>query len=216
MNENYCIYEENNYGYYAEDFNCYKIWCGSNSKRHLIGRALSETVRDALKMYKIKGVSVKIEQYIGGQSLYITIKAKPTDFISKAEYIENGDYRKIIKARFFYEGVRETNGKKEYIRNNDLDAIFNASPEEQERMLRTHRSCEYDHIREQDELKTWECLEICTKDFLHKLEKVEGTVKSFNYSKSHDYTGYHETNFYSHYCIKPTQLYVAEETETNN
>lgn len=216
MNENYYIYEKNKYGYYAEDFGGYKIWSGNNSNRFLYGRQLSQTIRDALKMYKIKGVSIKIEQFTGGQALYITIKAKPTDFISKTEYIENGDYREIIKARFFYEGVKETNGKKEYIRNNDLDAIFNASPEEQDKMLRIHRSCEYDYIREQEALKPWECLEICTKEFLYKLEKVEGTVKSFNYSKDHDYTDYHETNFYSHYCIKPTQPYIAEEAENNN
>ena len=211
MNENYYIYEKNKYGYYAEDFSGYKIWSGNNSKRHLYGRALSETIRDTLKMYKIKGASVKIEQYIGGQSLYITLKAKPTDFINKTKYIENGDYRKIIKEGFFYEGVKEDNGKKEYIRNNDIDVIFNASsPEEQEKMLRTHRSCEYDYIREQEELNPCDCFEICTTEFLHKLKKVEGTVMSFNHTKDNDYINFHEELFDLHYYIKPTEPYIAE------
>ena len=217
MKENYYFYEKNEYGYYAEDFGGYKIWSGNNSNRYLYGRELSQTVREALKAEKVKGVGIKLDNFNEGQALHITIKAKPTDFISKTEYIENGDYGNIIRAGFFYEGVRENNGKKEYIRNKDIDLIFNApSPEEQEKMLRTHRSYEYDYIREQEELRPWDCLGICTKEFLHKLEKIEGTVMSFNYTKNNDYTDYHEFLFYSHYYIKPTQLYIAEETDNNN
>jgi hypothetical protein len=64
-------------------------WDGSNSRRSdLYGAGLSKAIREALKGDGIKGVTVSVKTYTGGQSITLKITATPRDYLELAEYID--------------------------------------------------------------------------------------------------------------------------------
>ena len=168
---------------------------GNNAFRSLYGAELSKAIRQALKEDGIKGVSVRVQTYTGGQSITLTIKAKPTDYVPMLEYVENAEWRDIAP----FDQVEDP------LHPGHTFYWYDVDPDEQESLR--YRVAEK-HMRDfatgNRQINHY-CLERYTEfkpEFLKKLQRINQIVTSFNYDESNSQVDYFDCGFYPHWYIK--------------
>ncbi len=180
-------------------------WYGNHSKQYLHGAELSKAIREAFKTAGIKGVSVSCKTYSGGQSLTITVKTNPSDFISESEYINN--YSVDLSNYWIYTSANTSFSTKDYYEkftSDDREIARQAAAEYEYKILtQQERSINHYYL---------EKYTVGTKEFCEKLRLINRIVKSFNYDDSNSQVDYFDTNFYYDICTKPAANKAKECT----
>lgn len=203
------IIKETESGYYYEGYLGTTAWRGNKSDKSLYGSELSKAIRDDLKKAGIKNVSVKIDTFSGGQHLYLTLKATPSDYVSKEEFIKNYDINKAMNGEIRYgESYTDT------IRINDFCKL---PAEEQKEKLDYHKNYMYDYLRREDKLdaEARYSEDIFAKDFQQKIERIQAVVNAYNHEDINGMADYFHTNFYASYDVKPTEPYITKQDRDN-
>lgn len=166
---------------------------GSKSNKYLYGSDLSAAVRADLKAAGIKGVTVKCHTYAGGQSLDVTCKFAPGDYLPRSEFIEN--YRIRGNCYWIYTGSDSIH----------IDSYYAADAAEQERIRIAAAAYAYDTATTtEQQIHHVSRVDYLTAEAQEKLERVNAIVAAYNYDCSNAMVDYFETNFYWTIYIKPT------------
>lgn len=178
-------------------------WYGNHSKQYLHGAELSKAIREAFKSAGIKGVSVSCKTYSGGQSLTITVKTNPSDFVSESEYINNytvefSDYWVNTSANTSF----STRDYYEKFTSDDREIARQAAAQYEYKIL-TQQERSINHY-------FLEKYKVGTKEFCEKLRLINRIVKSFNYDDSNGQVDYFDTNFYYTIYTKPAIIKSKE------
>ena len=168
---------------------------GSKSNRYLHGSDLSAAIRADIKKAGIKGVTVKVKTYTGGQTITATVKVAPADFIPFDQYLEN--YRISGSTAWIYFG----NGSSEYIH---ADKYWSADGDEQERIRRAAAAWDYHKATTEEKAYTMRWIDFLTPEAKSKVEQVDALIAAYRYDCSNSMVDYFDTNFYYDVCLKPT------------
>nr|DAL30128.1 MAG TPA_asm: hypothetical protein [Caudoviricetes sp.] len=166
---------------------------GAKSNRRLYGAELSAAIRADIKAAGIKGVTVKVKEFSGGQEITATIKGSAADCADRAEYIDKwtpggrnwidlGDDG-TISARDFYameDGQNEIRMKAAAI---EYDA----------------RTCAGFHSVNQYHIDSYTEF---TPEFIAKINAVNAIIRNYNYDDSNSMVDYFDTNFYYDLYVK--------------
>ncbi len=166
---------------------------GAKSNRRLYGAELSAAIRADIKAAGIKGVTVKVKGFSGGQEITATIKGRAADCADRAEYIDKwtpcgrnwidlGDDG-TISARDFYameDGQNEIRMKAAAI---EYDA----------------RTCAGFHSVNQYHIDSYTEY---TPEFIAKINAVNAIIANYNYDDSNSMVDYFDTNFYYDLYVK--------------
>lgn len=166
---------------------------GAKSNRRLYGAELSAAIRADIKAAGIKGVTVKVKGFSGGQEITATIKGRAADCADRAEYIDKwtpggrnwidlGDDG-TISARDFYameDGQNEIRMKAAAI---EYDA----------------RTCAGFHSVNQYHIDSYTEY---TPEFIAKINAVNAIIRNYNYDNSNSMVDYFDTNFYYDLYVK--------------
>lgn len=166
---------------------------GAKSNRSLYGADLSAAIRTDIKAAGIKGVTVKVKEFSGGQEITATIKGSAADCADRAEYIDKwtpggrnwidlGDDG-TISARDFYameDGQNEIRMKAAAI---EYDA----------------RTCAGFHSVNQYHIDSYTEY---TPEFIAKINAVNAIIRNYNYDDSNSMVDYFDTNFYYNLYVK--------------
>ena len=163
---------------------------GANSNKHLYGAELSAEVRNALKAAGIKGASVKIQSYSGGQHLYITVKTTEADLVPLDEYIAN--YRVKAGWGWIWTGEESIH----------VDAYYSMEAEAQEATRVLAATADYNKALKGQDINQYhiDSYTVFKPEFINKLEAINSIVSSYRYDASNSMVDYFDTNFY--YTIK--------------
>lgn len=167
----------------------------------LFGADLSAGIRAAFKECGIKGATVKVSTYSGGQSITVTVKAKPAEFLTVDEmtqklsvldtesfgWVYDPDARQSVD---MWEAAEWDNDKKQrcirtYAEN-----------------LRTRYSGKYGNNINQyhiDEIKEMR------PELRRKLAKIKSICDSFNYSRTNIMVDYFDCGFYLEIRVKEVE-----------
>lgn len=164
---------------------------GSKSNRYLFGADLSAAIREDLKKAGINGATVKCHTYAGGQSITVTYKTTPVDYIPFAQYLEA--YRVSCSGWITYgEGAGEFIHAEKY---------FTLDRAEQERIWEAAARYEYtkattqeSRSRSRDHLKT---------ETNAIIDRIDAIVSAYRYDCSNSMVDYFDTNFYYDIVLKP-------------
>lgn len=166
---------------------------GAKSNRRLYGAELSAAIRTDIKVAGIKGVTVNVKEFSGGQEITATIKGSAADCADRAEYIDKwtpggrnwidlGDDG-TISARDFYameDGQNEIRMKAAAI---EYDA----------------RTCAGFHSVNQYHIDSYTEY---TPEFIAKINAVNAIIRNYNYDDSNSMVDYFDTNFYYDLYVK--------------
>lgn len=190
------VISKNEQGCFYEGYMGAVGWKGKKSQLYLWGSDLSKAIRAELKEHKIKGVYVSCKTYSGGQSLYMTIMANESDYVTREEFLSNYDIN--------YSGVELVYGDS-YSDKIDKDEYYNLSREEQKIIQYRHKNYLYDYYKNQERLSIDSLygLELLfTKEFLSKIEKIKLIVSEYNHSENNGMVDYFDNNFFDWYAVK--------------
>ena len=175
-------------------------WDGSNSRRSdLYGAGLSKAIREALKGDGIKGVTVSVKTYTGGQSITLKITATPRDYLELAEYIDATHIWDFSAFGWIVDTDSETG---ERVSDYDVNAWSEEKRQrvhaelarrDLESMKGEHAQLNHFHI---DKYKVFR------PDFIKKLHRIAQIVDSFNYDDSNSMVDYFDRGFYESWYIK--------------
>lgn len=172
---------------------------GSNAFRPLYGVELSKAIREALKSEKIKGVSVRVSTYTGGQSITLTIKATPADYVPMGKYIETAQWRDLAPFDWVEDPLRP--GRTVYwydLDPEEADSLKHRVAEKHMRDFMTgNRQLNHYYLERYTEFKP---------EFLEKLRRINQIVTSFNYDESNSMVDYFDCGFYAHWYIKNEEV----------
>lgn len=172
---------------------------GAKSNRHLYGADLSAAIRADIKAAGIKGVSIRVKEYFGGQNITATIKATAADLVGRESYIKAYQPRgnwvdlesgECISWRTYWDRLNEqsaADGVPEIQRSAGGLAYDNATS------TSCHHQINQYHISAYTEY---------TPAFLAKLEAVNAIIKNYNYDDSNSMVDYFDTNFYYTLAVK--------------
>lgn len=167
---------------------------GSKSHKHLYGADLSAAVREDLKKAGIKGASVKIHTYAGGQNLTVTYKTFESDYIPFEEYLENFRIR-------YSSWITYGTGAGEFMHG---EKYFSLSMEEQEDIRRRAAAYEYTKATTEGSTPRLDRIDWLTAAAKSVVERIDAIVSAYRYDCSNGMVDYFETNFYYDICLKPS------------
>lgn len=165
---------------------------GSKSNRHLYGADLSAAIRADLKTAGIKGASVKVKSYSGGQSITVTVKVTPSDFIPYDQYVSNYQISGSTAWIYFSDS--------EYIH---CDKYWEADADEQERIRQAAASWEWQKATTREHGYIPRHIDWLTYEAMEKLNRIDSIVIAYRYDCSNSMVDYFDTNFYYDINIKP-------------
>lgn len=168
---------------------------GSKSHKYLYGADLSAAVRQDLKHADIKGVTVKIKTYSGGQTLTATVKLDPADYIPFEKFVDN--YRINGSQAWIYFG----SGSDEYMHS---DKYWSSSAEEQERIRCAAAAYDWQRYTTREVNQTIRSIDFLTDSTMATLRKIDGIISAYRYDCSNGMVDYFDTNFYYDIVLKPT------------
>ena len=166
---------------------------GSKSNHYLFGPDLSAAIRADIKKAGIKGVTVKVKTYSGGQSIAATVKVAPDEFIPFDQYLES--YRITGSTAWIY----FDNG--EYIH---CDKYWAADADERERIRRAAAEYDYRNATTKENNYRNTHSDHLTQAARAKIEQVEALIAAYRYDCSNSMVDYFDTNFYYDVYLKPT------------
>lgn len=165
---------------------------GSKSNRHLYGADLSAAVREDLKKAGIKGASVRVHTYSGGQNLTVTLKCTPEDYLSFAEYLER--YR--ITGSQAWINLSPS----EYIHS---DKYWAADSDERERIRVAAARYDYEKATTKEQCHRIGWVDWLTDAAKKRMEQVDAIINAYRYDCSNSMVDYFDANFYYDICLKP-------------
>lgn len=178
-------------------------WDGSNSHRHLYGAELSAAIRADLKKHGVKGVTVKVSTYSGGQHITATIKATAGDFIPLEVWKQT---KTIYDLKGYSDDVSVEAGT--YNRMSVWE-VQNLDEDEQRRIFDLNAAQRYnyqtcgDNSLNQFYLDNYDTF---TPAFAAKVKAVNSCINSYRYDDSNGMVDYFDTNFYYDIAIKRIDL----------
>ncbi len=166
---------------------------GAKSNRRLYGAELSAAIRADIKAAGIKGVTVKVKEFSGGQEITATIKGSAADCADRAEYIDKwtpggrnwidlGDDGMMSACDFY----AMENGQNE-IRMKAAAIEYDA------------RTCAGFHSVNQYHIDSYTEY---TPEFIAKINAVNAIIRNYNYDDSNSMVDYFDTNFYYDLYVK--------------
>lgn len=167
---------------------------GSKSNHHLYGSSLSAAVREDLKKAGIKGTSVKIKTYSGGQTLTVTVKVAAEDYIPYEQYLDN--YRITGSQAWITLGP----GVGELIHS---DQYWAADGDEQERIRQTAAAYQWQKLTTQETAPRVSWIDWLTEEAKRKIERIDAIIRAYRYDCSNGMVDYFDTNFYYDIYLKP-------------
>lgn len=173
-------------------------WDGNKSGKYLYGAELSKAIREELKRQGIKGVSVSCKTYSGGQEVLIKVKAAAEDFVSREKYVN--DY---VSGEFGFNSYWFQTENGESVHRNDLFGSKYSS-DEQQRILRSHATREYDYaVSHATDINHYriEDNKIYTEAFRAKLSRINAVLDAYHYDDSNSMVDYFDTNFYRNITV---------------
>lgn len=163
---------------------------GSKSNKWLFGADLSAAIRSDLKKAGIKA-TVKVHSYAGGQSITVTYKTTPADYIPFDQFMEA--YRVSCSGWITYGA-----GSADFIHS---EKYFTLSREEQDDIhdraaryayetatTKESRSANRDHL---------------TQAAVDTISRIDSIVSAYRYDCSNSMVDYFDTNFYYDIVLKP-------------
>lgn len=161
-------------------------WDGVKSHKHLHGADLSAAIRQDIKSAGIKGATVSVKTYSGGQSITVRVKLSADDFVSKSEFvnsfelgdcywIETGDVEQSIHSSVFWAAD-----------STERNRIFRAAAEYAYTKATTRKQNCYRADRAQ----------AVNESCKARLQLVQDIIESYNYDDSNGMVDYFDTNFY--------------------
>ena len=173
-------------------------WDGINSGKPLYGAELSQAIRDAIKRDGIKGVTVAVKMFSGGQEIKVTVKAAPTDFVSLDEYIAATRGKDFSAWGWI---VDPDTGDTVHI-----DTMYQWDVEKCERFHRAAAEAEYrkmtEHANQINDNRI-DSYKMFAPGFISKLHRIRLITNSFNYDDSNSQVDYFDRGFYEWFYIKP-------------
>jgi hypothetical protein len=165
---------------------------GAKSNRYLFGSDLSAAIRQDLKAAGIKGATVKAHTYAGGQSLKVTVKLSPSDFVELAEFVDS--YRVTGSQAWIYDGSESIH----------RDRYWAASAEEQERIRTAAAVYEYNRYTTSESNYNARHDSFLTAAAIKKIAAIDSIVAAYRYDCSNSMVDYYDTNFYYDIVLKPS------------
>lgn len=182
------LYEEKEIGEFSEGYMGSTKWTGVNSHEYLYGAELSKAIRKALKDNGVKGVTVRVHTFSGGQEITATIKTTAEDYVSLDEFKENVRRSDVING-----WIKGMDGSDMY-----SDEYYDLSKEEQDAVYNYNAELLYDNMIKDRQMMQYdlECSHAAKPELVNKLHKVNAIIMSFNYDDSNSMVDYFDTNFY--------------------
>lgn len=174
-------------------------WDGSNSGRFLYGAELSQAIRDAIKRDGIKGVTVAVKTFAGGQEIKVTFKAAPSDFVSLDEYITATQGKDFSAWGWITD---PDTGDTVHV-----DTMYAWDSEKRARFHRAAAEAEYRKMTEHPNQINDNCIDsykMFTPRFIAKLHRIRLITNSFNRDDSNSQVDYFDRAFYEWFYIKPS------------
>ena len=171
---------------------------GSNSKLNLYGANLTKAIREAFKKCGIKGVTVKMHSYSGGQSVYFTITPAAGDLVTLEDYIKNSSIQDFARHTW----IQDPENNYESIK---FDYAVSELPQEElDRLIRANAKDTYERFTSGGNINEYSVNDekIFTDQFKAKFHKIRQIVSSFNYDDSNSMVDYFNRGFYEHYKLK--------------
>lgn len=166
---------------------------GSKSNQHLYGADLSAAIRADLKNAGIKGVTVKVHSYAGGQSITATMKTFEGDYIPYEQFLE--DFR--IKGNCYWIQVSPSESI-------HCDQYWSADGERQEEIRKAAAFYEYSKYTTQESTPRLGWINWLTDAAKKKFERIDAIISAYRYDCSNGMVDYFDTNFYYDICLKPS------------
>lgn len=167
---------------------------GSKSNRHLYGADLSAAVRADLKAAGIKGTSVRVHSYAGGQSLSVTVKTTAEDVLTPEAFTEtytiSPSYDWIytdcggVSVNDFYAMTAE---QQEEVRRQAARYAYHKEVESE---------CDINHYHP-DKYQGF------SETGRKKLQTILSIIEAYRYDESNSMVDYFDTNFYFDITTKP-------------
>lgn len=173
-------------------------WDGSNSHRNLYGADLSKAIREALKKDGQKGVTIRVSTYSGGQSITVTVKATPADYLSLDEYTAATKLTDFACCGWLDDLDTET--------RISVDDLYQLDADRCQRLHRQLAARDYRYMTEASTRTLnhfhLDDYKLFTPAFMARLHRIRLIVDSFNYDDSNSMVDYFERGFYEHFYIK--------------
>lgn len=172
-------------------------WDGYKSHKSLYGAELSKAIRQDIKAHGIKGATVRVHEYSGGQSIRVTVKAKESDFIPFEEWKKG---RRI----FDFATCHGT-----WLIENDVtykqitvDEYLTLDETEQDRIFEVNAKHAYYSERRSQAVQYTDGYSTFTDELKAKIDKINSIVLTFRYDDSNGMVDYFNTNFYYNIELK--------------
>lgn len=178
----------NNVGKCSEGYMGAVKWEGSNSHKFLYGAELSKAIREELKASGIKGVSVRVHTFSGGQEITATIKT------TAADYVDYDEFAKYVEVSDVISGwIKDLDGSDMF-----YEEFYALDKEKQDAVLEYNTKLLYDRMIDDRQMMQYdlECSHAAKSELVGKLYVVNAVIKSFNYDDSNGMVDYFDTNFY--------------------
>lgn len=169
---------------------------GSKSHKHLHGADLSAAVRDDLKKAGIKGATVKIHTYSGGQNLTVTVKCAPEDYLPFDEFL--AAYQ--IKGTGW---ITYGPGSGEYIH---ADKYWTMGYDEREHIRIAAATYDYEKVTTKEQRTRVDWIDWLTAAAKKRVERIDSIISAYRYDCSNGMVDYFDTNFYYDICLKPATV----------
>lgn len=166
---------------------------GSKSHKHLYGADLSAAIREDLKKAGLKGVTVKVKTYAGGQSITATMKTFESDYIPFEQYLES--FR--ITGSYAWISISPS----ECIHS---DRYWAADADEREQIRKAAAFYEYSKNTTKETCPRLSWIDWLTEAAKEKFERIDSIISAYRYDCSNGMVDYFDTNFYYDICLKPS------------
>lgn len=174
----------------------------------LFGSDLSKAIRTDLKKWNIKGVSVSVKTYSGGQHLYLTITPNAGDFKSLEEYKKLFYYEDGMPNYSELEGMVHWSwiGYREDGKGKSIHAEhFNAMEDGEEKKSIFDSAIEYYYNEETSgnvNERFYNQYRAFTEQFITRFSRIKQVVDSYNHDDSNSMVDCFDRDFYESYTIK--------------
>ena len=164
---------------------------GAKSNKHLYGAELSAAIREELKRSGIKGASVRVKTFTGGQEIGITATFTAADVVPFEQYAENYEIR---PGGWIY--YKDDEGKEQCIWHEQYYKMNSAEQRELRRKAARYEWEKYTQRGQQLNKYYLDDYKQFTTAFLEKLKRIRKIANAYNYDESNGMVDYFDTGFY--------------------
>lgn len=169
-------------------------WDGLKSDKKLYGSDLSAAIRADLKLAGIKGATVSVKSYAGGQSITVKARLSAAEYLTEAEYVNS--FQIGGNCTWIYTSADE---------QPVFHEAFWAAPMQEREEIRV-AAARYSYRRattKEQRCHRAESAEAITNDAKARLRLIQDIVESYRYDDSNGMVDYFDTNFYWDLVVIP-------------